>query len=439
MSEKISKKKQSAKTQEIVKVKNVLPELPHSKLSIPGCKRGKTFLNIDQSVSEEDYFKIGQALLTIKGTLQWWIGDWINAGKEKYSRNKYDIALYEFHYTYGTLANIASICEKVKSSCRHENLSFEHHRAVAPLPPEEQVFWLDNAEKPPDRVYGKWSVRELWKRIIDTRLLAEKSDYLKETKDKYFIYISTKDNVYNYSGYIEVLNRSVKSLTNKIKRLLEYKPYSGFSEKIKPQFCKTDEEREFSKNCSRLFWNLEWLLDEQLSKLTLLKIHLSDEPLLLSDVADYCNGICNPDLLRFVDFWEHARSESTLFRFHACFAICSRVAEILNTEVRHLIRYSKEYFADCYDSDYERQKEFIKEIVDKFRYKCSALRSHLDDLEKIFTEHVPEPIDEENVEGMKKHMFDSCAEKEKSKAPESKGQSENKDMEKELYELMKDI
>ncbi|MGB6867160.1 MAG: hypothetical protein WBE11_15855 [Candidatus Aminicenantaceae bacterium] len=424
MSETISEKKQSTRTQAIEKVKDEL-------MALPDCNPTYTSLNINPGIVEERLEKIGKFLFTLKrkGTLQFWLGEWCIFCEDN---NRAPNLLHSFYNYYSdrTIKNIAWVCRKVEPSRRRANLSFAHHQVVAPLTPEEQVFWLKETER------MGWAVKELRRRKSEHYLLAEKG----ENKEDNFICISTNEDAYNYSGYIKRLNRSVKKLTNKLKLLLEYKPYPGFSEKIKPQFCNTDEEREFSKNCSRLFWNLEWLLDEQLSKLTLFKgVCDSTQPLELTDVVDYHNGIGNPDLLRFVDFWEHARSESTLFRFHACFAICSRLAEMLNTEVRHLIRYSKEYFADCYDSDYERQREFIKEIVGRFRYKCSALRSHLDDLEKTFNEHVPEPIDEEIEEEMKKYMFDSCTEKEKSMSTEPKEQSENKDMEKELYELMKDI
>jgi len=50
----------------------------------------------------------------------------------------YTQALEATDYEYGTLRDSKWVASKIEMSCRHDNLSFEHHRQVAPLEPEDQ-------------------------------------------------------------------------------------------------------------------------------------------------------------------------------------------------------------------------------------------------------------------------------------------------------------
>ena len=44
-----------------------------------------------------------------------------------------------------TIKNMKSIAERVESSCRHDDLSFEHHSIVPSLSPEMQKAFLQKA------------------------------------------------------------------------------------------------------------------------------------------------------------------------------------------------------------------------------------------------------------------------------------------------------
>jgi len=57
----------------------------------------------------------------------------------------YDMLETETGLSRGTVANCKSIAEAVELSCRDERLSFKHHAAVAPLPPDDQKRWLQKA------------------------------------------------------------------------------------------------------------------------------------------------------------------------------------------------------------------------------------------------------------------------------------------------------
>ena len=66
-------------------------------------------------------------------------------GEQKYGET-YKQSLAVTGMSYGTLANIASVCKVYESSWRHE-LSYEHHRVAASLDPEQRQEVLDQAER----------------------------------------------------------------------------------------------------------------------------------------------------------------------------------------------------------------------------------------------------------------------------------------------------
>jgi hypothetical protein len=121
-------------------------------------------LRFDEGLDFIEWAKIGSGIGAAIEATAWWIGDWCNYSFWEYG-SKYEAALDVTGLDYGTLANIASVCEKVETSRRRENLSFTHHVAVASLPAEEQVAWLDRAEQ------EKWSTRQLQAALAGARQL----------------------------------------------------------------------------------------------------------------------------------------------------------------------------------------------------------------------------------------------------------------------------
>ena len=122
-------------------------------------------LKFDDGLEFIEWAKIGSGIGAAIEATAWWIGDWCNYGFWEFGA-KYEAALDVTGLDYGTLANIASVCEKVESSRRRENLSFTHHVAVASLPAEEQAAWLDRAEA------EKWSTRQLQAALVGARQLS---------------------------------------------------------------------------------------------------------------------------------------------------------------------------------------------------------------------------------------------------------------------------
>lgn len=87
----------------------------------------------------------GEFIKKAEGAVQFWLGDWIRYGEGHYGE-MYSQALEDTGLEYGTLRDDKWISDKVEMSRRHDNLSFDHHRQVADLAPEEQTKLLDLAE-----------------------------------------------------------------------------------------------------------------------------------------------------------------------------------------------------------------------------------------------------------------------------------------------------
>jgi hypothetical protein len=114
-------------------------------LDLPGCEFTRTQLKLTQDLQFDHWERIGSVLRSIEGSIQFWIGDWINFGENKWGE-KYAQAVDATGLDYGTLANAVSVSKRIDPSLRNEKLSWSHHVAVAYLDDKEQKFWLDKAE-----------------------------------------------------------------------------------------------------------------------------------------------------------------------------------------------------------------------------------------------------------------------------------------------------
>ena len=72
------------------------------------------------------------------------LGDWLNYGERKYGE-MYTQAIDELDYTKQALKDAKWVSAQVEKSRRRDNLSFSHHREVAPLEPDEQEEWSGRA------------------------------------------------------------------------------------------------------------------------------------------------------------------------------------------------------------------------------------------------------------------------------------------------------
>ncbi len=115
-------------------------------LALPGFVLSTTGLIADGSPSFDQWQSVGQFLRYADGSLHWWIGDWLNYGERAYGE-KYTQAMETTGFDYQTCADDKWVADKVEFSSRKENLSFAHHKAIAPLEPLDQTIFLETAER----------------------------------------------------------------------------------------------------------------------------------------------------------------------------------------------------------------------------------------------------------------------------------------------------
>jgi N6-adenosine-specific RNA methylase IME4 len=92
----------------------------------------------------------------------WWVGDLLNYGEAVYGKS-YSQAMDATGLDYQTVKVAKWVASRIELVRRRTNLSFAHHREIAPLDPEEQNRWLDRAE------HEGWTRSELRRQIQQER------------------------------------------------------------------------------------------------------------------------------------------------------------------------------------------------------------------------------------------------------------------------------
>lgn len=87
---------------------------------------------------------VGRNLQRMGRAWQWWIGDWIRYGEQRWGE-KYDQAIDIVGLEYSTLASIVYVSGRIESCRRRQDLSWSLHAEVAKFDADEQDEWLDRA------------------------------------------------------------------------------------------------------------------------------------------------------------------------------------------------------------------------------------------------------------------------------------------------------
>lgn len=125
------------------------------------AKFEKNSLILNDNITVQEWKELGGQLKKIEGCVQFWIGDWARFGEKKgftgrnVSSETYDNLEKITGINRQTLSDYKWTSDKLDSSLRKEELSFNHHKEVAKLKPEKQKAFLERA------VDEKLSVREL--------------------------------------------------------------------------------------------------------------------------------------------------------------------------------------------------------------------------------------------------------------------------------------
>lgn len=114
----------------------------------------RTALLLPADLPLDIWKKIGEQIYIVTDANAWWIGDWLNFGRDKYP-DRYKQAIEETSLRYQTLRNYAWVAGRFEVSRRRDRLSFQHHVEVAALPEDQQDLWLQRAEQ------AGWSRTEL--------------------------------------------------------------------------------------------------------------------------------------------------------------------------------------------------------------------------------------------------------------------------------------
>ncbi len=100
-------------------------------------------LRVADGVSFEEWKAIGRRLLGFADSSKWWIGDWLAYGEWSYGE-KSKVVREELHKEYDEVRHYAYVAANVPRSIRRDpsEVSWSHHRLLAPLVPTEQERWL---------------------------------------------------------------------------------------------------------------------------------------------------------------------------------------------------------------------------------------------------------------------------------------------------------
>ncbi len=150
----------------------------------------RTGLEVTADLSFEEWQSMASRFGAAMSSAAFVIGDWLVYGEDHFRGQKrlpgfedesistrrvsseiYDEALRLTGLDRSTLVTYAYVARRVPASLRNEQLSWEHHKAVAKLKEEDQQRWLQIAEAEGDDAHGAVSTRRLRKSITAGRLL----------------------------------------------------------------------------------------------------------------------------------------------------------------------------------------------------------------------------------------------------------------------------
>jgi hypothetical protein len=137
----------------------------------PFIEATPTGLVLAQDLTFDEWGAIGRSFGTALQTAAWCIGDWMVYGERKWSKQLlldgaefdakkpdripsyvFDSAIRSTSLDRQTLSQYASVCRRIPMDERRANLSFGHHRLLAPLPSPQRLEWmqiLDSESKKP--------------------------------------------------------------------------------------------------------------------------------------------------------------------------------------------------------------------------------------------------------------------------------------------------
>lgn len=106
---------------------------------------GPLGLDLPAELTFEQWEAAGRKLSFANHAMQWYIGDWWNAGAKFGDETRAETAKRLFGLEYGTVRNYGSVAGKFDVSHRNDNLPFTHYMAMAPAPAEVTTALIQRA------------------------------------------------------------------------------------------------------------------------------------------------------------------------------------------------------------------------------------------------------------------------------------------------------
>lgn len=95
-------------------------------------------------LSYEEWERVGNTLMQIGNSINWWIGDWLNAGEQAFGET-YAQAVEITGWNISRLQSAKWVSSRVPLANRFAELSWSHHSFAAKYPAEEQYTLLKSA------------------------------------------------------------------------------------------------------------------------------------------------------------------------------------------------------------------------------------------------------------------------------------------------------
>lgn len=91
-----------------------------------------------------EWLQAGRSLVAMKNSINWWLGDWLVYGENKFGDEIYNYLNHDL--AYKTILTIKKVCRAFPPDKRKGELSFSHHAVIAYIKDDEERFkYLDVA------------------------------------------------------------------------------------------------------------------------------------------------------------------------------------------------------------------------------------------------------------------------------------------------------
>jgi hypothetical protein len=115
-------------------------------------------LKVESRITYGEWVQLLRKVYLVFDSSAWWLGDCLAFGEHAY-HEKYSVAVRDLGLSHSRVKELTYVSANVPRDRRRAEVSWSHHRLVAPLSSDDQVRWLQAAAA------GSWSKRELHEAI----------------------------------------------------------------------------------------------------------------------------------------------------------------------------------------------------------------------------------------------------------------------------------